>query len=87
MFNSKSKIEYSPLGEAFNQVFKKSDKNKKVLKHENDLVYTSVQNFNKYTVSSFNEISSIDCKFVIINKFYKDFLKLNDVKSQKKITK
>ena len=80
----RAKLEYSPLGEAFNKAFKKSGKNKKVRKHDNDLVYTFVQNFNKYSVSSFNEISSIDCKFVIINKFYKDFLKLNDVKSQKK---
>ena len=43
-----------------------------------------MHNFNKYSVSSFNEISSIDCKFDTINKFYKDLLKLNDVKSQKK---
>ena len=39
---------------------------------------------NKYSVSSFNEISLIDSKFDAINKFYKDLLKLNDVKSQKK---
>ena len=39
---------------------------------------------NKYSVSSFNEISLIDSKFHTINKFYKDLLKLNDVKSQKK---
>ena len=46
-----------------------------------------MHNFNKYSVSSFNEISSIDCKFDTINKFYKDLLKLNDVKSQNKNTK
>ena len=46
-----------------------------------------MHNFNKYSVSSFNEISSIDSKFDTINKFYKDLLKLNDVKSQNKITK
>ena len=80
------KFEYSPLGEAFNKVFKKDDKNKKVIKHDNDLVYNSVHNFNKYSLSSFNEISSIDSKFNTINKFYKDILKLNDVKSQNKIT-
>ena len=79
-----AKFEYSPLGEAFNKVFKKDDKNKKVIKHDNDLVYNSVHDFNKYSVSSFNEISSIDPKFV---KFYKDLLKLNDVESLNKITK
>ena len=74
-----AKFEYFPLGEAFNKVFKKDDKNKKVIK-----VYNSVHDFNKYSVSSFNEISSIDSKFV---KFYKDLLKLNDVESLNKITK
>ena len=83
----RAKFEYSPIGEAFNKVFKKDDKNKKVIKHDNDLVYNSVHNFNKYSVSSFNEILSIDPKFDTINKFYKDLLKLNDVKSQNKITK
>ena len=83
----RAKFEYSPLGEAFNKVFKKDDRNKRVIKHDNDLVYNPVHNFNKYSVSSFNEISSIDPKFDTINKFYKDFLKLNDVKSQNKITK
>ena len=34
----RAKFEYSPLGEAFNKVFKKDDKNKKVIKHNNDLV-------------------------------------------------
>ena len=68
----RAKCEYSPLGDAFNKVFKKDDKNKKVIKHNNDLVYNSVHNFNKYSVSSFNEISSIDSKFDIIYKLYKD---------------
>ena len=76
----RAKFEYSPIGEAFNKVFKKDGKNKKVIKYDNDLVYNSVHNFNIYSVSSFNEISSID-------KSYKDLLKLNDVKSQNKITK
>ena len=46
----------------------------------------------KNSVSSFNEISSIDSKFDEINKFYKDFKKLrcakskNDKTKQKKIT-
>ena len=46
-----------------------------------------MHNFNKYSVFSFNEISSIDSKFDTINKFSEDLLKLNDVKSQNKITK
>ena len=46
-----------------------------------------VHNFNKYSVSSFNETSSNDSKFDTINNFYKDLLKLNDFKSQNKITK
>ena len=78
----RAKFEYSTLGEAFKQVFKKDDKNKKVIKYNNDLLYDSVHNFNKYSVSNFNEISSIDSKFDAINKFYKDLLKLNNVKSQ-----
>ena len=81
-----AKFEYSPLGKAFNKVFKKDDKNKKVIKHDNDFVYNSVRNFNKYSASSFNEISSIDSKFDTINKYYKDLLKFNDVKSQNKNT-
>ena len=64
---------------------------KKVIKHDNDLVYNSVHNFNKYSVSNFNEISSIDSKFDAINKFYKDLVKLKsqnkNVKSQNKNTK
>ena len=83
----RAKFEYSPLGVAFNKVFKKDDKNKKIMKHDNDLVYNSVHNFNKYSVPSFNEISSIHSKFDTTNKFYKDLLKLNDVKSQNEITK
>ena len=79
----RAKFEYFPLGEAF----KKDDKNKKVIKYDNDLAYNSMHNFNKYSVSSFNEISSTDSKFDAINKFYKDLLKLNDVKSQNKNTK
>ena len=76
------KFEYSPLGEAFNKVFKKDDKNKKVNKYDKNLVYDSVHNFNKYNVPNFNEISSTDNKFDTINKFYSDFLKSNAVKSR-----
>ena len=46
-----------------------------------------MRNFNKHSVSSFTEISSIDSKIDTINKFYKHLLKLNDVKSQNKNTK
>ena len=49
----RAKFEYSPLGEAFNKVFKKDDKNEKVTKYDNDLVYESVHNFNKYRLSNF----------------------------------
>ena len=83
----KAKFEYSPLGEAFNKVFKKDDKNKKVIKYNNHFPYSSVHNFSNYSVSNFNEISSIDSKFDTINKFYKDLLKLRDVKSQNRNTK
>ena len=82
----RAKFEYSPLGEAFNKAFKKDNKNKKVIKYNNDLVCNSVHNFNKYSVSSFNEIS-LGSKFDTTNKFYKDLLKLNDVKSQNENTK
>ena len=46
-----------------------------------------MNNFKKYSVSSFNEISSIDSKLHTIKKFYKDLLKLNHIKSQNKNTK
>ena len=69
----KVKFEHSPLGEALNKGFKKDDKDNKVNKHDNNLVYSSVHNFNIYNVSKFNEISSIDSKFDTLNKFYKDF--------------
>ena len=62
------KFEYSALGEAFNKVFKKDDKNKIVIKHDNDLVYNFVHNFNKYSVSSFIETSSNDSIFDIIKQ-------------------
>ena len=79
----KAKFEYSSLGEAFNKLSKTNDQISKD-KYDNDLVYDSRHNFNKYRVSNFNEISSIDSKFDIVNKFYKDFKKLVDVKSKKR---
>ena len=78
----KVKFQYSPLGQAFNKAFKKDDKNKKVIKYANDLVCSSVHNFNKYSLPNFNEISSINSKFDTINKFYKDLVKLNNVRSR-----
>ena len=77
----RAKFEYHSLGEAFNKVFKKDNKNKKVIQYNHDLYYTSVHNFSKYSLPNFNEISSTESKFDTINKFYKDLLKLNDAKS------
>ena len=50
-------------------------------------MHSSVHNFNKYSLYNFNEISSTDSKFDTLNKFYKGFKKLNDVKSQSENTK
>ena len=77
----RAKFEYSPLGEAFNKGLKK-DVKKSIIKYSNDLVYSSVHNFNKYSLPNYNEISSIDSKFDTINKFCKDLVKLNNVKSR-----
>ena len=52
----KVKSQYSPLEEAFNKAFKKDDKNKKVIEYRNDLVYSSVHNFNKCSLPNLNEI-------------------------------
>ena len=70
------------MGDAFNKVFEKRDKVSED-KYYND---NSVYIFNNYRVSCFNEISSIDSKFVTVNKFYKDIKKLEDVKSKNKGT-
>ena len=48
---------------------------KKLIKYDNDLVYDWVH--NKYSVSNFNEIPSIDSRFDAISKFHKDLEKLN----------
>ena len=71
-----AKYEHSPLDAVLSKGLKKHDKVNKVLKYYNDLMYSSVNNFNKYSVSNFNEISSLDSKFGTLNKFYKDFKKL-----------
>ena len=67
----RAKFEYSPLGEAFNKVFKKDDKNKKVIKYRNDFYYSSVHNFSKYSVPNFNEISSICYNKQILQRSFK----------------
>ena len=59
----------------------------KVLKYNNDLTYDSVYNFNKYGVSNFNEITSVDSKFNTFNKFYEELKKLEAVTSKTKETK
>ena len=46
------------------------------------MLYDSVHKFDKYRSSNFYEIPSTDSKFATINKFYKDLLKLNNVKSK-----
>ena len=88
----RTKFEYSPLGEALKKGLKKYDKGNKVIKYDNGLVHNSAHDFNKYSVFSFNEILSIHSKFHTLNKLYKDFKKLEYVRSktkeakQKKIT-
>ena len=80
----KAKFEYSPMGEVLSKGLKKDHKGSEVVKYNNCLVYNSVHNFNKYNVIQFNEISSIDFKLDTLNKFYKDFKKLEAAKSQTK---
>ena len=83
----RAKFEYSAFGEALSKGLKKDDRGKKVVKYDNNLVYKSVHNFNKYSTPNYNETSSIGSKFDILNKFYKDFRKLEGTKSQNKNTK
>ena len=75
------KFKYSPFREALNEGLIK-DKKKDKKKYDNDFKYDSEHNFNKYSVSNFDEISSVDSKFDPLNKFYKDFKKLNNLKSK-----
>ena len=51
-----TKFEYSPLGKVFNKVLKKDDKVSEFNKYNNNLMYSSKHNFNKSSVSNFNEI-------------------------------
>ena len=78
---------YSPFAQIFTKMVKKDDKSNKVAKYDDDLMYNYVYNFNEYSVSNFHEISPLDFKFDTQNKFYKDFKKLDGVKSQISETK
>ena len=80
-------FEYSPLDESLNKGFKKYNKWNKVINYDNDLIYNSVHNFNEYSVSNFNEISLLYSKVDTLNKFYHDFKKQENVKSQTNETK
>ena len=66
------KFEYSLLDQPLKTRLMKDDKVDKVVKDNNDLVYDSVHNFDKYSVSSFNEITSVDSKFDTLNIFLKN---------------
>ena len=44
-------------------------------------------NFDKNSVSNFNEITSFDSKFNTLNKFYKEFKILEGIKSKTNETK
>ena len=79
----KVKFEYSPLGEALSKV----NKVNKESKYDKDFLYNSMHNLNKYSVSNFNKISSIDSKFNTLDNFSKEFKKLKAVKSQNEETK
>ena len=48
----KDKFECSLLGEYLNKGLKKDNKSNKLVKYDNDLMYNSVHNFNKYSVST-----------------------------------
>ena len=79
--------EYSPLAQIITKVVKKDDKVKQTVKNDNNLRYSSLLNFNIYSVTNFNEISSTDSKFDILHRFYKDFEKLKGVKSETEETR
>ena len=76
------RTEYSPLAQIITKAVKKDDKVNKTSKYSNDLYYDSVRNFNKYGLPNFNEISSVESKVDTLNNFYKDFIKLQGIKSK-----
>ena len=79
--------EYSLLAQIITKVVKKDDKVKQTVKNDNNLRYSSLLNFSIYSVTNFNEISSTDSKFDILHRFYKDFEKIKDVKSETEETR
>ena len=84
-------VEHSPLAQIITKGIKKDDKVNKTTKYV-DLMYNSVFNFNKYNVSNFDKITSVDSQFDVLKGFHKEFIKSKGVKSkydntkQKKIT-
>ena len=48
------------------------------------MIYDSKYNFEKYKLSKFNEIASIDSRFDMMNKCYNDFIRLMDVVAEPK---
>ena len=83
----RAKFESSPWGMTLSKGLKKDYKMKKAVKYDDDLMYNFVHNFNKYSVSNFNETSSLNSKFDTLNKFHNDFKKVKDVKSKTNETK
>ena len=68
------------LKEIKDQITKEpAKKNIETNKAKNALIYDSKHSFYKYRLSEFNKISSIDSKFDIIEKCYKDYISLTDV--------
>ena len=59
-----------------------AEKDSETNKTKNPLIYDSKHSFYKYRLSEFNKISSIDSKFDIIEKCYKDFISLMDVDAE-----
>ena len=59
-----------------------AEKDRETNKTKNPLIYDSKHSFYKYRLSEFNKISSIDSKFDIIEKCYKDFISLMDVDAE-----
>ena len=63
------------------QRIKQSDSKKTETK--NDLIYDPNHNFQKYRLSKFSQISSIESKFDTLKVFYRDFTSLKFLKAKK----
>ena len=63
--------EHSPLAQIITRSVKQDDKVNKIVKYSHDLKYDSVYNFDKYSVSNFHEISSVDSQFDRLDNFKK----------------